>query len=308
MGPPSYQPFRESVKNMKSMKREKVFIMVGFLLLGLTTELVVLNYYWATCTGAYRLLLIGLCFVVFVQLYCSHWFVTEDASWSIIKTSFFASIGLALVMTFNAAMILIARTEERKVEAARAAEARIEADKRAAEATVEANKFDQESRAKIAQIQAESDAIMATKDWRMAREARIERENRAKIEADEKRRKDLQAAAVAKPVVVAAAPAQAVAPNDFKDAIDFAKWYCQVLVLWVPLTAGIICIGSLGWVIMMSRKPGASQAAARSLSSSAPNPLPGPMPLPGPLSGRAPNGEPSLADRIRMRDGAGSKN
>src|SRR5215470_6707357 len=124
--------------------------MIGSILLGITTELVVLGYYWDNLSGWWRVLTIGLFFVAYVQLFASWWYVQEDEDRPVIRTSFIVSLGLAIVMAFNAGMILITRTDENKAKAARA------------EATkIEASKIDQESRAKIAQIQAESDATKA---------------------------------------------------------------------------------------------------------------------------------------------------
>src|SRR5262245_56522807 len=160
-------------------------------------------------------------------------------------------------MAFNAGMILITRTDENKARIARAETAK-----------VEANKLDQESRAKIAQIQAESDALAASKDWRVAREARLERENKAKLEAEAKKREELQNAAAPKP------EPQAAASDDFKDFIDFAKWYCRVLVFLVPILAAIIGKFTLGYVISLPGGAEPGRPTSRTLPiGGSPNPI-----------------------------------
>src|SRR5215470_12115710 len=260
---------------MKNPRQKKTFAMVGSILLGVTTELVVIGYYWGNLSGWWRVLTVGLFFVAYVQLWASWWYVSEDEDRPVITTSFFTSLGLALVMAFNAGMILITRTDEAKAKATKAEAAKIEAEK-----------LDQESRAKIAQIQAESDALAASKDWRTAREARLEREAKAKIEAEEKRRKELQEAAAPKP---AETPAQG---EDFKDFIDFAKWYCRVLVFLVPILAAIAGKFTLGFVISLPGGAEPGRPTSRTLPTGAtPNPQPispnPPAPNPPPSSPRA---------------------
>jgi len=245
--------------------------MIGSILLGITTELVVLGYYWGNLSGWWRVLTIGLFFVAYVQLFASWWYVQEDEDRPVIRTSFIVSLGLAIVMAFNAGMILITRTDENKAKAARA------------EATkIEASKIDQESRAKIAQIQAESDATKAAKDWRVAREIRLERENKAKLEAEAKRREDLQKAAAPKPE-----PANAEG-QDFADFIDFAKWYCRVLVFLVPILSAIVGKFTMGYVISLPGGAEPGRPTSRTLPIGAPPNPPLPIsPNPPPSSPRA---------------------
>ncbi len=266
---------------MKNPRQKKTFAMVGSILLGFTTELVVLGYYWGNLSGWWRVLTIGLFFVAYVQLWASWWYVSEDEDRPVITTSFFTSLGLALIMAFNAGMILITRTDE-----AKAKNARIEA------AKIEAEKTDQETRAKIAQIQAESDALAASRDWRTAREARLERENKAKIEAEARRRKDLQEAAAPKTEPTAADA------GDFRDFIDFARWYCRVLVFLVPILAAIIGKFTLGYVISLPGGAGRPTFRPSQVGSPGPNP---PAPIP-PDSSRL-----SVMEQIRARRDGGDR-
>lgn len=254
---------------MKNPRQKKAFAMMGSILLGFTTELVVLGYYWGNLSGWWRVLTIGLFFVAYVQLWASWWYVSEDEDRPVIVTSFFTSLGLALIMAFNAGMILITRTDENKAKSARAEAAKIEAER-----------LDQESRAKIAQIQAESDALAASKNWRIAREARLERETKAKLEAEAKRRQELQSAAAPK---TEPAPAET---EDFRDFIDFAKWYCRVLVFLIPILAAIIGKFALGYVISLPGGAEPGRPSSRTFPAGAPPNPPQPIspnpPAPGP--------------------------
>lgn len=297
----------KGIEKMKNPRQKKMFAMFGSVLLGLTTELVVVGYYWGNLSGWWRVLTLGLFFVAYVQLWASWWYVDEAEDFRVIQTSFFVSLGLALVMAFNAGMILITRTNERKVEQARVAAAATEQAARETAAKLAAEEVDQKNRAKIAQIQAEADALAATKDWRTAREARLERESLAKAAAEAKRRQELQDAAAPKPVAAAVAP-PAVQTDDFKDFIDFANWYCKVLVFLMPILAGIIGKFALGYAI--SLPGGASgyapkpQAVPSSAPIGAPNPT-GPRPEPMPFR---PPGAPVAPIRERIpinRDGVG---
>lgn len=273
---------------MKNLKDEKAFAMIGFSLLGLTTELVAFGYYLSTLNGWWRLLLLGLGFVMFVQLFSSHWCVSEKKEWPIVRAAFCVSVVLALIMAFNAGMILITRTDEKKARNTRAEVAKAEADK-----------TDQEHRSKIAQQQSEIE-LMKGLDPRVAKELIKSREQTQQLEAEARKRKELQEAAAPKP---AETPAST---EDFKDVVDFARWYCRSLVFMIPTVAGIVGMASLLYVVMMSRKAAALQMAAGRAPVSGPMPVSSSNP-PTPMPIKSSNPE---FERIRMsgRDGGSGKN
>src|SRR5262245_21380600 len=122
---------------MKNPRQKRAFSMIGSLLLGLTTEMVILGYYWSNLVGYWRLLILGIGFAAYVQLWASWWYVGQTEDQPVIRTAFFTSLGLALVMAFNAAMIMTTRTDEAKARTLRAEVAKVESEK-----------IDQESRAK----------------------------------------------------------------------------------------------------------------------------------------------------------------
>ena len=286
---------------MKNWTQKRVFAMCGALLLTLTTEVVAISYYWSNLQGGpWRWpLLLGLIVVGYGVMWATYWYSKEDEPLALVKTAFFVALGISVMMVFNSAMILTVRTNQKKAQ-----------DSQVAAAQIEANKTDQENRAKIAQIQAESDATMAaSKDWRVLREIRLEREAKAKLDAETKRREELQNAAAPKAVVVAA-PA---ASEDFKDIIEFAQWYCKALVFFLPLIIAVIGEFTLGYVIAFKRKAWMEMPAAgrQPMPSSSPIGAPNPSPLPGPMPVRTPNSvDIPLRERIAMGNGGpgGPKN
>jgi hypothetical protein len=122
---------------------------------------------------------------------------------------------------------------------------------------------------------------------------------REKAEAEEKRRKELQEAAAPK----ATPESDTAASDDFKDFIDFAKWYCRVLVFLVPILAAIAGKFGLGFAISLpgGAEPGRPTSRQTVPIGAGPNPTNYPNPV---ANGPATQTRP-VTTTVRSQPGSG---
>lgn len=196
---------------MTSPRQKKAFSIVGAVILALATETLVASHYWATLAGVERVAVVGVLFAAYVQLWAAYWTVDESEDAPVKITAYLVSYGLAVVMAFNGAMVMVVKRTDRQAATAVKAEMTT-------------------TNERIRTI-----SETAGGNWRMARElARAEAEReKARIESETREKE------------------KAAATGEGGSWAEWIKGYTDFYIYFIPFLAAIIGKAALAFMIAL---------------------------------------------------------